>query len=411
MLPSSRSTSSKPRLDTTTRPRWPHRFAIAVAIAVPAVIAAGFVWRAIARPDPDQLWRQAEESLSANRITAAERALGRLSSLRSPTAADWMLRAQVANAQGRDEQALEAIRKIPDDHPLAAQARYMAGRIERAHHRVRLAEIQYRAAVELDPRLIAAHRELIYIFGMQLRRRELDAEFKALQRLTQLTHHDLFTWGLTHFTIWGPDSAADLEAFVTADPVDRHSRLALATMLFERPGMESRVERILEPLPANDPEAAAVRIEMRLNQGRTDEALTLLKDTSGTDPHLSRLHGRVAQLRGDLPAAIRFFHGALSEAPFDRVSLSELGKALLLKGDKAAAKEYLDRVKRLDDVYKLINRISKPDQESQTPDLLELGKACQAAGLLDEARGWYTLAISRNPLDAEAQQALARLRP
>jgi tetratricopeptide (TPR) repeat protein len=174
--------------------------------------------------------------------------------------------------------------------------------------------------------------------------------------------------------------------------------------------MESRVEEILQPLSAADPEAAAIRIEMKLNQGRIDEAVALLKDASGADPHLARLRGRLALLKGDVPAAIRFFQEALSEAPFDRVSLSELGKALLIKGDKAAAKEYMDRVKRLDDVYKLVNRISKPDQESQTPDLLELGKACQSAGLLDEARGWFTLAISRNPLDAEAQQALARLR-
>ena len=219
--------------------------------------------------------------------------------------------------------------RSPTTIALAAQAHYMAGRIERAHHRIRLAELQYLAALKLDPRLIAAHRELIYIYGMQLRRRELDAEFKALQGLTQLTHHDLFIWGLTHFTIWGPKSADELETFIAADPLDRHSRLALATMLLEHPAMESRVEEILQPLPAADAEAAALRIEMKLNQGRIDEALALLKDTSGADPHLARLRGRVALLKGDLPAAIRFFQEALSEAPFDRVSLSELGKALL----------------------------------------------------------------------------------
>jgi tetratricopeptide (TPR) repeat protein len=321
-----------------------------------------------------------------------------------------MLRAQLSSAEGRDDVALAAIRLIPDDHPLGAQAHYLGGRIERAHHRIRLAEHQYRAALKLDPRLLAAHRELIYIYGMQLRRRELDAQFKALQGLTQLNHHDLFTWGLTHFTTWGPDSAGDLESFIEADPLDRHSRLALATMLFDQPSMESRVERVLEPLPATDSEAAALRIEMRLNSGRIDEALSLLKNTSGNDPHLARLRGRVALLKGDLPAAIRFFEDALSEEPYDRVSLSELGKALLIKGDQAAAKRYMDRVKRLDDVYKLLNRVSKSDQENEAPDLLELGRSCEAAGLRDEARGWYTLAITRNPLDAEAQGALGRLR-
>jgi tetratricopeptide (TPR) repeat protein len=404
------SNGSTPHPAPLQGPRSPVKLAWALAVAVPILIAALAAWRVITRPDPDQLWRQAQASLAADRILDAQAALRRLTALRSPTTEDWLLRAQVSNAQGRDDQALEALRMIPDDHALAAQAHHMAGRIERKHHRVRLAELQYRTALELNPRLIAAHRELIYIYGMQLRRHELDQEFKALQLLTQLTHHDLFTWGLTHFTVWGPSSAGELESFIEADPLDRHSRLALATMLVDQPSMESRVEQILEPLPAADPEAAALRIEMKLNHGHVDEALALLDDTSGSNPQLARLRGRAALSRGDLPAALRFFEDALSAEPFDRVSLSELGKALLLKGDQAAAKEYIDRLKRLDDVYKLVNRVSKPDQENQAPDLMELGKACAAAGLYDEARGWYTLAIRRDPLDAEAQRALSRLR-
>jgi hypothetical protein len=57
----------------------------------------------------------------------------------------------------------------------------------------------------------------------------------------------------------------------------------------------------------------------------------------------------------------------------------------------------------------LINQVRKPSQENQAPDLTQLGRTCEAASLLDEARGWYVLAISRDPLDAEAQQSLRRL--
>jgi hypothetical protein len=38
-----------------------------------------------------------------------------------------------------------------------------------------------------------------------------------------------------------------------------------------------------------------------------------------------------------------------------------------------------------------------------------LGAACAAVGRRAEARGWYMLAISRNPLDNEAQRALFEL--
>ena len=58
-------------------------------------------------------------------------------------------------------------------------------------------------------------------------------------------------------------------------------------------------------------------------------------------------------------------------------------------------------------MYNLINRVRKPSEENQAPDLTQLGRTCEAAGLLDEARGWYLLAIGRDPLDAESQQALA----
>jgi tetratricopeptide (TPR) repeat protein len=257
---------------------------------------------------------------------------------------------------------------------------------------------------------VEAHKELVYLFGMQLRRREVDAEFKALSRLTPLSHHDLFTWGLTHFTVWGPDIAGDLESFIHADPEDRFSRLALAELLLDAPEMESRVERTLEPLPPSDPEATALRIELKLNHGRIDEAMAMLRNAPEGHPRLARIRGQVALIRGDSAAAIRHFQDALSEEPYDRVSLSELGKALLLKGEKAAALGYLSRVRRLDEVYNLINRVSKPNSENQAPDLTQLGLACEAAGLRDEARGWYMLAISRHPLNSEAQRALHRLR-
>ena len=61
-------------------------------------------------------------------------------------------------------------------------------------------------------------------------------------------------------------------------------------------------------------------------------------------------------------------------------------------------------------MYDLLSRVRRPDRENQASDLTQFGRACEAAGLLDEARGWYLLAIGRDPLNAEAQQGLRRLR-
>jgi tetratricopeptide (TPR) repeat protein len=245
---------------------------------------------------------------------------------------------------------------------------------------------------------------------MQLRRKEVDAEFKALARLKPLSHHELLTWGLTHFTVFVEQSAEQLEAFIEADPADRFSRLSLANTCLKSPEMESRVDSILELLPASDAAAVSLRIELRLRQGRIDEALTLLDAARGDDPSLARIRGKIALMRHDPQSAIRYFRAALTEEPYDRVALTELGKSLLLSGDKSGAETYLARAKRLDDVYDLLNWVRQADRENQPHDLTQFGRAFESAQLIDEARGWYLLAVARDPLNAEAQQALRRLR-
>jgi tetratricopeptide (TPR) repeat protein len=284
----------------------------------------------------------------------------------------------------------------------------MVGRIERTHRRMRRAEAAYRRAIAREPGMIPAHKELIYILAMQRRRHELDAEFKALTCLAPLTHRDLLTWGLSHFAVGWPDIAGELEAFIEADPDDRFSRLALVSLLVDQRGMEAKTERALAPLSRDDPDALALRVELELNHGRVEEALAMLHDAPQDNAQLARLRGRVALMRGDKAAAIRHFRDALSYEPYDRLSCSELARALPFRDDWAAAEGNLDRVRRPETIYHLFTRIRQADRENQPSDLLELGRACEAAGLRDEARGWSCPVIGRNPLDSAAQQALYR---
>ena len=179
-----------------------------------------------------------------------------------------------------------------------------------------------------------AHKELVYLFGMQLRRREVDAEFKALSRLTSLSHHDLFTWTISHFTVWGPDIADDLESFIKADPLDRYSRLALATLLSThrkwRAGSSEPSSHCPTPTSRRRPCAS---ISGSTTGGLTRPWPCFRKHRRAT-PGLPAHRGRAALMRGDRAAAIRHFQDALSEEPYDRVSLSELGKVLLITGDR-----------------------------------------------------------------------------
>lgn len=394
----------------STAPR--RRLARAWAVVLAAVVVAGLVagWRGFHRAaDPDRLWADAERAFLAGHRDRARAALATLARLRPTTGLDRLLAAQVATADGRFDDALAEIGQISDAHPMAAQALLLAGRIERQRRRIRKAETAFRRALAIKPGLVDARKELIYILGIQSRRREVDAEFRALARQTTLTHHDLFTWALTHFTHWNPDIVEDLDGFIKADPEDRDSRLAVVELLLERPEVESYIARILDPLPATDGDARALRIELAFNLGRYDEAERLLAAAPEDHPRIARLRGAMALQRRDLDAAIRHFRAALSAEPYDRVSPMHLAQALRLKGDIAAAESLMDRVRKLNHLYNLIVRVRSPRRENRASDLAELGNACADAGLVDEARGWYSLAIGVNPLDGAAQQALHRL--
>lgn len=52
-----------------------------------------------------------------------------------PTPLDWMLRARIADSQGRAEEALDFLTHISDSDPISSQAWLKAGQIELARHR------------------------------------------------------------------------------------------------------------------------------------------------------------------------------------------------------------------------------------------------------------------------------------
>jgi tetratricopeptide (TPR) repeat protein len=416
LLPDRAMTTSESHSGTSVRDdriRKRRSLAWAAAIMVPLAILGAAVTLSRTHKDPQSLWNEAHNALQSGDAAAAEAKLAMIGRLRSPTSSDLSLSAQIAVKNGRFDEALSALNHIPKDDALAAQGWLLAGRIERQRNRIRASEEYFRKALARDPRLIGAHKELIYILGMQLRRREVDAEFKDLAKLTPLTHQEMYTWGLSHFNflynVWAQDTAEHLESYILSDPGDRYSRLSLATLLVKAPGAEARLEQLLEPLPRSDPEVAALLIESRFEHGRLEEAMAMLEDTTAYHPKLARIRGRVSLRRGDLTSAIRYFKDALTEEPYDRVAVAELGKALVLTGDKSAAQPYLVQARNLDAVYSLLNKVRQPDRENQSSDLMQFGRACESAGLVEEARGWYLLAIGHEPLDAEAQQALHRV--
>jgi tetratricopeptide (TPR) repeat protein len=374
------------------------------------VLLAGALYRGIrtATP-PDAVWGAGEAALKAGRIDEAEAAASRLARLREPTPLDWLLRAQVDMARGRTDEALAKLARVPDEHPVAAQARLMAGQLELRRDRARIAEQHFREALRLDPGLVPAHRELIYIYGYQLRRPELNAEFRALSELTELSFENVFHWCLLRNSTWEPGEAAEqLAIFIEADPEDRWSRLALAEN-YRRMGLLDDAEAALKPLAETDPQARAMRIMLALDRHQDSRAEQMLASGPADDPALARLRGKLALARRDGKAAVRFFRIAQADDPENRDALFGLINALTMIGDNQSAAPLRETAKNVELLNTLVQRAASAQGRNDHKLLQELGAACAALGHYAEARAWYRVAIARDPLDTQSQQALFRL--
>ncbi len=251
----------------------------AMGLAAVVIVAGGWAIRQYRNPSAraDEMWEQAQRDLEAGDDSQVERALNHIGRLRAPTASDWFLRGALAGLRDRPDEALDDLAKVPDNHALGSRARMLIGQIERKRDRVKSAEEAFLAALLIDPSLVQAHRELIYIYGMQLRRPELNREFLALKKLNAFKFENAFHWCLLRNNSWEPrEAVADLSRFVAADPSDRWSRLALADN-YRRMGLHAEAESALASLPSDDGEANRLRIEIALDRQDNERADELLR--------------------------------------------------------------------------------------------------------------------------------------
>jgi tetratricopeptide (TPR) repeat protein len=388
---------------------WAGPVIVVLVAAVAALAACGYVAIRRAAEDPDDVLAEAQAELQANRFDRAEGAVDRLARLREPVGEDRMVRARLAVARNRPDAAVAELALVPDESPLAAGARLLAGQVEVRRDRFRFAEQSLRAAIRLDPRLIKAHRELIFIYGFQLRRAELAAEFLALSSLTDLRFQEMFHWGMLKNESWEPGSAAGkLARCIAADPDDRWSRLGLAENQ-RRMGHLDEAEATLAILAPDDPEAIAARVRIAMDRSDVEAAEHLMASGPPRDPALARLRGRLALSRRDASAAVRHFRVAYELQPDGRETVTGLMTALVLQGDATAAAPLREIAARLDNLQALIQRAAAGEVRNELELALQLGDACAALHRDPEARGWYRVAIARDPLNSRAQRALYRL--
>jgi tetratricopeptide (TPR) repeat protein len=396
----------------TSKRRSGSRASVFTALAVIGLAGVAWAhhWLGRSAPDIDAIWAQAEAEFMAGRFDRVDTALKRLSRLRRPSPLDHMLRAQYAAACNKPDEALTELALLPDDHFMAAQARLLAGQIELRRDRVRFAEAFFQASLALNPKVVQAHRELIYIYGMQLRRRASNAQFLALSGLVPLSSENVFHWCLLRNNSWEPGEAiASLARYVSADPLDRWSRLALAENE-RRMGRNDTAESLLECLGPDDSAAVAVRVRIAIDRQDQDRAERLLAEADSNDPALALLRGRLALAKRDAQNAWRHFRIVFKSDPDDHETLLGLVRTLELADQSDAASSFRERARKLEVLSTLVDRAAALKARNDPALLRQLGAACAALNRAPEALAWYELAIALDPLDADAQRAIHQLR-
>ncbi len=262
-------------------------------------------------------------------------------------------------------------------------------------------------AIALAPDSIQPRRELAYLYTIQRRWAECDAQFRALNRIVPMDYVLAFAWCQNDCDLWDPHEALKhLTKFIEIEPTDRFSRLALAVCLHML-NRFSEDEAVLAPLPDSDPDARALRAQFAIERGDIETAESLLNGGPADHARLNVLRGDLARYHGLARQAESYYRAALEKEPDTRDAIHGLGLALRQRGDPAS-ENYLKAAALRDEMKRSI-KASANTIKFDIKLYCKLGALCGSIGHVDQARVWYRLAIKVDPLDTKAQEGLARL--
>jgi tetratricopeptide (TPR) repeat protein len=374
-----------------------------------ALVIGGFLGKPTSSPPPqpiEVLRQRVDQALQAKDYEGAIAILDRMEAQGGSRTEDQIRRAGAELGRERLDEVLRIVADVPLVGPDGARARLLAGQVSLRRHRLREAEPLFREAIALDPTVLQARRELVYVYGMREQRTLLHEQFLAMSQLVPLDWSDLFLWCLTRASDWyPPEHVPFLEKVIAADPEDQAARLSLSNSLAKL-GAFREAKDILAPLNVSDPNVRLARAHVAMTSGDLAETDRLLAEGPDNHLELNCLRGQVAMARRDAAGAIRWFRKAVDQDPLDRDAVAGIGRAYQLAGDSQAARPYLELSQKFDELSTLVSSSNDEEAMNDPKRPLRLARACEAVGRIPEARGWTKLAIARDPLDPEPQRLL-----
>jgi tetratricopeptide (TPR) repeat protein len=381
-----------------------------------AILVAWACWPGSAAHTPS--WREIERAAESKHWADAEAGLVLWLKVNPEDGHARTMLGGLLLDQGRNEEALAALRDVKETDPAWGDA--TTRRAEVAIRRGDLAEAErtLRLVAERDRRAIEPLRRLVYILSLQRRSAEARSILWRLHELTNdpryLADAMLSRWADADVREAGPE----LESSVSRHPEDPWLRRAWGLALLSR----GRPDEALPHLEAaavafdDDPEGKFALIECRMALGRFDGDLALLGNRpmpTSDAVRWSVLRGRLLEALGRPDEALESYRQALAADTNSQEAHFRTAQALIRRGDPEAARPHLGRAEVLRNresaIRSRLTRLLGQGFDAETVE--EVGRLCQEAGMMAEARAWLEQAVRIDPRRGRLRSELARLEP
>ena len=364
---------------------------------------------------------QMEDSRSAIRRKdhpTAQRLLDQILSRDPQNYEARLFRAQLARDMGDEELALKELAKVPDEaRKFASVARFIEGSIALTIHDASTAEAKLIRSAELNPTYLQPHDRLIQLYVLQRRKEDLLRQIEAISQIRPLRLTELaLQLSAAERTVDPKDGISQLELYLTKNPNDNASQLALASYYNESVRPREAIA-VLRNLVNNEPDnkiARGLLAEILVEQQDLSGAAKLLDQielTSNDPVELWRSSGSFFLACEEWERAAQCFGIVAARDSLDRSAYRRLGLALQRLGNPVLAEIALRRTALIAQLREHCETlgIMMARNKITAKSLIEL--ANQLAGLEepDRASVWYEQALRLDPKASEAEAGIQAL--
>jgi tetratricopeptide (TPR) repeat protein len=317
----------------------------------------------------------------------------------------WLMLADSAFRAGHLPEALASVQRVPSQSANGAVARLLEGTLLVSAGQASRAEAALNESLSLDAASIDVRRRLVFLYGVQLRREELQRVLWELHDRGATQTTDLVLLSGSSFIVWNAREILPMiERFAATDPRHVPVRIALGYYRRKQNDLDGARRDLIEAcrLAPQDRAARVALVECLIDRDEISEAARHMQDLPGawwTDARLHYLQARLAERLGQPAQALDSYRAAVTTDPDHRESLYRLGQLLLEAGHGDAAKPHLDRAQKLADREILLGTLA--DRREPARYAVQVARLEHELGHDRLAVAWYRESVRLNPHDAD----------